>query len=59
MMNFKGIKKKHHQFKNIFDAHWSAFVGRHSRYDTDYYHDEINKMLTCSTKDNGFAAFLR
>jgi hypothetical protein len=56
-MNFKGIKNKLRRFKKIFDSHWSAFINRYSRYDTDYYHAEINKMLTCSTKANGFATF--
>lgn len=56
-MNFKGIKNKLRRFKRIFESHWSAFVARHPRYNTDYYHAEINKMLTCSSEANGFATY--
>lgn len=54
-MNFKGLKRKLERFKCIFTDHWLAFVVNHPRYDTDYYHAEISKMLVCSTSKNGFA----
>jgi Putative transposase/Transposase zinc-binding domain len=56
-MNFKGIKNKILRFKLIFTAHWTAFVANNPRYDTDYYHAEINKMLICSSEANGFATY--
>ncbi len=57
VVNFKGIKRKILRFKSIFEAHWSAFVCRNPRYDTDYYHAEINKMLTCGSEAGGFAVY--
>ena len=57
-MNFKGIKNKLRRFKSIFETHWLLFVAIHPRYNTDYYHAEINKMLTCSSEANGFATYL-
>ena len=56
-MNFKGIKNKILRFKLIFTTHWSAFVANNLRYDTNYYHTEINKMLVCSSEANGFATY--
>ena len=56
-MSFRGIKAKILRFKTIFSDHWSAFVAIHSRFDTDYYRDEINKMLTCGTELGGFAVY--
>ena len=56
-MNFKGIKNKLRRFKSLFEEHWEAFIGRHPRYNTDYYHAEIKKMLTCSSSAGGFATY--
>jgi hypothetical protein len=56
-MNFKGIKNKVLRFKQIFEEHWLDFASQNSRYDTDYYHAEISKMLTCGSEAGGFAVF--
>lgn len=45
------------EFKRIFTEHWSKFVASIPRYNTDYYHAEINKMLTCGTEANGFVTY--
>lgn len=57
VVNIKGIKNKILRFKSIFEDHWSSFVAKHSRYDTDYYKAEINKMLTCGSEAGGFAIY--
>lgn len=51
----KGIKLKFAQFKLIFSLNWNAFVLLYPRYDTPYYHAEIEKMLKCGTSEGGFA----
>lgn len=56
-MHFRGLKKKLLRFKRIFTAAWSTFVEGNPRYDTDYYHSEVQKMLTCGSEANGFATF--
>ena len=56
-MSFRGIKEKVLRFKAIFSDHWLLFVAIHSRFDTDYYRGEIDKMLTCGTELGGFAIF--
>ena len=56
-MSFRGIKEKVLRFKAIFSGHWLLFVAIHSRFDTDYYRGEIDKMLTCGTELGGFAIF--
>jgi hypothetical protein len=56
-MNFKGIKPKLLRFKRIFTTCWSIFVASHPRYNTDYYHSEVNKMLRCGSEENGFATY--
>ena len=56
-MFFKGLKKKLARFKSIFNDHWSAFTTKHPRYNTDYYHAEIKKMLHCGSQATGFAVY--
>ena len=56
-MNFKGLKSKLARFKQIFTDHWSAFVIKHPRYNSDYYCAEITKMLDCGSKATGFAVY--
>ncbi|MFT7389637.1 MAG: hypothetical protein ACI8VC_002906 [Candidatus Endobugula sp.] len=56
-MNFKGIKKKLLRFKRLFTTHWLTFVGNNPRYDTHYCHSEVKKMLSCGSKENGFATY--
>ncbi len=56
-MNFKGLKNKLLRFKRIFTSGWSTFVSNNPRYDTDYYHSEVQKMLTCGSEANGFATY--
>lgn len=34
-------------FKQIFREHWDAFKAQHSRFDTPYYNNVVNKMLDC------------
>ena len=56
-MNFKGIKLKLFRFKRIFTEGWRRFVADHPRYNNDYYHSEITKMLKCGSAENGFATY--
>ncbi|PCS24265.1 hypothetical protein BTN49_0083 [Candidatus Enterovibrio escicola] len=56
-MNFKGIKSKLLRFKRIFTTNWPIFVSSHPRYNTDYYHSEIAKMLKCGRLENGFTTY--
>ena len=56
-MNFKGLKYKLARFRSIFNDHWLAFVTKHSRYNTHYYHGEIKKMLNCGSEATGFAVY--
>ena len=56
-MNFKGVKSKLARFKQIFTDHWSAFVIKHPRYNSDYYCAEITKMLDCGSKATGVAVY--
>ena len=56
-MNFKGIKLKLFRFKRIFIDGWMSFVADHPRYNNDYYHSEITKMLKCGSAENGFATY--
>lgn len=56
-MNFRGLKKKLLRFKRIFTAAWTTFVEDNPRYDTDYYHSEVQKMLSCGSEASGFATY--
>ncbi|MFT6835949.1 MAG: hypothetical protein ACJA0H_001989 [Francisellaceae bacterium] len=56
-MFLRGIKRKFERFKSIFADHWLAFTEFYPRYDTDYYHAEITKMINCGTGSGGFAIF--
>ncbi|NQY35307.1 MAG: transposase zinc-binding domain-containing protein [Alteromonadaceae bacterium] len=51
------MKSKLTRFKQIFTDHWSAFVIKHPRYNSDYYCAEITKMLDCGSKASGFAVY--
>jgi hypothetical protein len=57
IMFLRGIKRKFERFKSIFADHWLAFTELYPRYDTDYYHAEITKMINCGTGSGGFAIF--
>ena len=57
ILNFKSIKNKILRFKGIFTEHWSSFVTLNPRYDTDYYHAEISRMLGCGSATNGFSVY--
>ncbi|NQY37686.1 MAG: prolyl oligopeptidase family serine peptidase [Alteromonadaceae bacterium] len=51
------MKLKLARFKQIFTDHWSAFVIKYPRYNSDYYCAEITKMLDCGSKATGFAVY--
>ena len=53
----KGIKNKFLRFKQIFQDAWYDFIPNHPRYNSDYYKNEINKMLNCSCSYGGFAKY--
>ncbi|MFT5756836.1 MAG: hypothetical protein ACI9LM_001561 [Alteromonadaceae bacterium] len=57
VMNFKEIKNKLKRFKVIFSDHWSAFVAKHTHYNSAYYQSKIKKMLHCGSETTGFAVF--
>ncbi len=56
-MLFKGIKNKLLRFKSIFETYWSSFAAKNARYNKDYYHTEIKKMLDCGSEASGFAVY--
>ena len=53
-----GIHIDKSTFKLIFRDHWSDFVTKHDRYDSEYYHAVVQKMLDCGDPDKmGYAQY--
>lgn len=44
--------------RQIFRKHWGNFKEKHPSYDKPHYNEAVQKMLTCGTRENGYAAFL-
>jgi len=45
-------------FKQIFIDHWAEFTSAHSRYNTQYYNEIIEKMINCGNPDEmGYAGW--
>jgi methionyl-tRNA synthetase len=45
-------------FKQIFIDHWEEFTSTHSRYNTQYYNEIIEKMINCGNPDEmGYAGW--
>ncbi|MCP5003644.1 MAG: hypothetical protein GY941_06770 [Planctomycetes bacterium] len=46
-------------FKDIFSDHWEGFKREHSRYDTNYYNELVQKMLSCGNPEEmGYIEYL-
>ncbi|MDA0911088.1 MAG: transposase, partial [Proteobacteria bacterium] len=52
----KGIKNKFFRFKQIFKDGLDKYL-KHTKYDTPYIRDEVNKMLICGTEEGGFVEY--
>ena len=53
-----GIHIDKSTFKLIFRDNWSDFVTKHDRYDSEYYHAVVQKMLDCGDPDKmGYAQY--
>ena len=52
----KGIKNKFFRFKQIFKDGLDKYL-KHTKYDTPYIRDEVNKMLICGTEEEGFVEY--
>ncbi len=46
-------------FKKIFSENWEGFKEKHSRYDSEYYDELVNKMLSCGNPEEmGYIEYL-
>lgn len=51
------VKVDHDIFRRIFEEHWPEFKAAYLSYDTEYYEEVVQKMLSCGKEEGGYAEY--